>query len=431
MEKLEAYFRRLEARRPSFIDLGLTRVVRTLEALDRPQDRCPPVFHIAGTNGKGSTMAFLRAILEAADYNVHGFISPHLVRPTERIVLAGEEISEDYFIEILERADAAAGDEPLTFFETITCAAFIAYAETPSDFLLLEVGLGGRLDATNVLTRPLASLVAAVDLDHQRFLGETIGEIAREKAGIMRKGAPAVIGAQSAEAMAVLEACAASTGATSFAYGADWTVWPENGRLVYQDDRGLSDLNPPRLTGAHQYLNAGLAIAATRAAGLDLTEEVLSKGLETATWPARLQRLKRGPLLDLIPSADGGDELWLDGGHNPHAARALAAALGELEEKDPKPLLLVAGMQEGKDAKGFFEVFAGLARGVYTVRSTSGLAKEAGDLAMAAMEAGLNAAPCANVESAIREARRVANGPARFLICGSLYLAGDVLKTHA
>ena len=430
MNAVEAALEHVALRRPQLIDLGLGRVFRTLDRLGAPHRRLPPTFHIAGTNGKGSTLAYVRAILEASGARVHSFISPHLVRYNERIVLAGREISDAAFLDVIDRVDAAAGEDDLTFFETITCAAFLAFAEAEGDYLVLEVGLGGRLDATNVLERPLAAVVTPIALDHQNFLGETLGLIAREKAGIFRAGAPAVIGPQTAEAMAVFETQAQSTGARLFAFGRRWSAWSENGRLIYQDDDGLCDLAPPRLVGAHQVMNAGLAVAATRAAGLDLTDDIVSQGLSSARWPARLQRLRTGPIVEILKDAADA-EVWLDGGHNPHAARALAQAMADLEEKSPKQLVLISGMQENKDADGFFAAFAGLAASVFAVQAHHSGSRVPANVAAAAERAGLPAHPCACLEEAARLARGAGKSPLRILICGSLYLAGEVLRDHA
>lgn len=430
MNAVEAALERVALRRPALIDLGLGRVIRTLDRLGAPHRSLPPVFHVAGTNGKGSTVAYLRAILEASGSKVHTFISPHLVRYNERIVLAGKEISDEAFLDVIERVDKAAGDDDLTFFETIACAAFLAFAETPADYLVLEVGLGGRLDATNILEKPLAAIVTPIALDHQNFLGNTLAEIAREKAGIFRAGAPAVIGQQTAEAMASLEACALAERASLFAFGQDWNAWRENGRLIYQDEDGLCDLAPPRLAGAHQFMNAGLAVAAIKAAGLAVTDEVLSTGIDSARWPARLQRLKSGPLFGLL-AGDEETEVWLDGGHNPHAALALAQTMADFEEKSPKPLVLISGMQENKDADGFFAAFAGLAASVFTVQANHSGSRTAMSVAEAAERQGLPAHPCASFEEAVRHARGTGKRPLRILICGSLYLAGEILKSHA
>lgn len=429
MNAVEAALERVALRRPALIDLGLGRVMRTLGRLGDPQKKLPPVFHVSGTNGKGSTVAYLKAILEASGASVHAFISPHLVRYNERIILAGEEIGDAAFLDVIDRVDRAAGADDLTFFETITTAAFLAFAEKSADYLVLEVGLGGRLDATNVLDKPMAAVVTPIALDHQNFLGDALADIAREKAGIFRAGAPAVVGPQTAEAMAVFETHALAERAALFAFGLNWNAWSENGRLIYQDDDGLSDLAPPRLVGAHQYMNAGLAIAATKAARLPFADEVLSAGVAAARWPARMQRLKSGPLIDLLRDVDE-TELWLDGGHNPHAARALAQTMADFEEKSPKPLVLISGMQENKDADGFFAAFSGLAASVFTVQADHSGSRTAMSVAEAAERAGLPAHPCASLEEAARHARGTGKKPLRILICGSLYLAGEVLKTH-
>jgi len=417
---------KVAVRRPPLIDLGLARVTRTLARLGDPHHRLPPVFHVAGTNGKGSTCAFLRAILEASGARVHVFTSPHLVHYRERVVLAGAEIADAVFADAILRVDAAAGADDLTLFETITCAAFGAFAQMPADYLVLEVGLGGRLDATNVIGRSLAAVVTPIALDHQNFLGDAIAAIAAEKAGIFRQGAPAVIGPQTPEAMAVFEREAARAGAALFAFGYAWNAFAENGRLTYQDDDGLCDLSPPRLVGAHQAMNAGLAVAAVRAAGLQLTDEILSAGLQNARWPARLQRLKSGPLVDALGP---GSELWLDGGHNPHAARAIASAFADFEERNSRPLILISGLQENKDADGFFTAFSGLASTVFAVKADHSGARAASDIAASAERAGIPAYACGSLLEAAKAAR--GGGAARILICGSLYLAGEVLRDNA
>ncbi|MFN3959302.1 MAG: bifunctional folylpolyglutamate synthase/dihydrofolate synthase [Parvularculaceae bacterium] len=426
MDKVAAALEKVAVRRPALIDLGLERVQRTLSRLGDPHRRLPPVFHVAGTNGKGSTCAYLRAILEASGARVHVFTSPHLVRYAERIVLAGEEIADEAFIAAIERVDEATGADDLTLFETITCAAFLAFAETPADFLVLEVGLGGRLDATNVIDRPLAAVITPIALDHQNFLGDTLAAIAGEKAGIFRRGAPAVVGPQTPEAMAVFEAKAGEAGAPLFSFGSAWNAFTENGRLIYQDDVGLCDLAPPRLIGAHQFMNAALAVAAIRAGGLQLSDETLSAGLQNARWPARLQRLKSGPIVETLGPRS---ELWLDGGHNPHAARALANAFADFEERNSRPLILIAGMQQNKDADGFFAAFSGLASTVFAVQANHSGARTPDDVASAAERAGIPAYPCGSLHEAARLAR--GGGAARVLICGSLYLAGEVLRDNS
>ncbi len=426
MDPVAAALDLVAVRRPALIDLSLSRVTRTLARLGDPHHRLPPVFHVAGTNGKGSTVAYLKAILEASGASVHTFTSPHLVNYRERISLAGTEIADSAFIDAIKHVDEAAGADDLTLFETITCAAFVAFAGVRADYLVLEVGLGGRLDATNVIDRPLAAVITPIALDHQNFLGDTLEAIAGEKAGIFRRAAPAVVGPQTPEAMTVFEREAARIRAPLIAFGSAWTAWTENGRLTYQDDAGLCDLSPPRLVGAHQVMNAALAVAATRGAGLPFTDEVLSAGLQAARWPARLQRLKSGPLVEALGA---GADLWLDGGHNPHAARALAAAFADFEERTSRPLVLIAGMQENKDADGFFAAFSGLASTVFAVQARHPGARAPDDLAAAAERAGIPAYPCGSLLEAATLAR--GGGPVRALICGSLYLAGEVLRDNA
>lgn len=424
-----AVLQRLAERRPVLIDLGLDRMRAALTRLGDPHKRLPPVFHVAGTNGKGSTCAYLKAMLEAEGRTVHVFTSPHLVRFNERIVLVGTEIGDEHLAEVLTRCDRDVGTKALTFFEATTCAAFLAFAETPADYLILEVGLGGRLDATNVIDRPLAAVIAPVGLDHMQFLGDTIEKIAGEKAGIMRAGAPAVIGAQTDEARVALERAAEEIGAPLFAYGRQWTAYGEQGRLVYQDEDGLCDLDPPRLLGTHQHLNAGLAVAALRAAGLKFSDDVMSRGLGAARWPARMQRLKSGPVVAQAASV-GDAEVWLDGGHNPHAARAIAAVFADLEEKAPKRLVLISGLQDTKDARGFFAEFKGLAAEVVTVQADHEGAAPAEKVAAAAKAAGLAARTAPSLAAAAAYVFTDPR-PTRLLICGSLYLAGEVLRDHS
>ncbi|MGE0409216.1 MAG: folylpolyglutamate synthase/dihydrofolate synthase family protein [Amphiplicatus sp.] len=431
MTSPEAALARLAERRPVLIDLGLERMRAALLRIGEPHKRLPPVLHVAGTNGKGSTAAYLRAILEAAGKSVHVYTSPHLVRFNERIVLAGAEISDEALVDVLTRCDRAVGAKSLTFFEATTAAAFLAFAETPADFLVMEVGLGGRLDATNVVEKPLAALVAPVALDHQQFLGDSLAAIAIEKAGIFRAGAPAVIGPQTPEAMQALEAHARALGAPFFAYGLAWSVHEEHGRLVYQDEQGLSDLALPRLVGPHQAMNAGLAVAAVKAAGLDFADVILSAGIENARWPARMQRLKSGPIIDYARAHGAGEpEFWLDGGHNPHAGRAVALAIAEIEERAPRPLVLISGMQQTKDAEGFFAAFASMAASAFTVKADHEGAASAAHVAAAAERAGIPAYPCASLAEAVRLALGNGRTPMRVLICGSLYLAGEVLKEN-
>lgn len=419
---------------PKGIDLGLDRIRRLLTTLGEPQRKLPPVIHIAGTNGKGSTVAFSRAILEASGRAVHVHTSPHLVDWHERYRLAGTGggrgalVVDDLLAETVRRAAVANGDDAVTVFELLTAVAFLLFSEHPADAVLLEVGLGGRFDATNVVEQPAVTAVTSVSLDHQAYLGDRVELIAAEKAGIFKRGSPVVIGPQTEPtALEVLRDKAARTGAPVLVHGQDFHAINERGRLVYQDDHGLLDLPLPRLPGRHQIGNAATAIAALRAAGFAPTQGAIERGIASAEWPGRLQRITSGPLVALMPD---GAEIWLDGGHNPGAGVVIAEAMADMEERVPRPLVLITGMLNTKEPGGFFEAFAGMARHVFTVPIRS---SDAGidpvTLADAALEAGLDAEPAAGVSAAIRRvASHWQGGPApRFLICGSLYLAGDVL----
>jgi dihydrofolate synthase/folylpolyglutamate synthase len=412
---------RLMSLHPKVIDLTLGRVERLLAALGHPERRLPPVVHVAGTNGKGSTIAMMRAGLEAAGRRVHVYTSPHLARFHERIRLAGRLIEEDRLIALLETCEAANGGAPITFFEITTAAAFLAFAEDPADVVLLEVGLGGRLDATNVIDRPRLCVITPVALDHQQYLGDTLGAIAFEKAGIMKRGVPCVVGPQAAEAWDVIVDHAGTVCAPLVAEGQDWQVWEEHGRLAFQDGTGLLDLPRPTLIGAHQVANAGAALAALRR--LDLNEAACAAAMTGAEWPARLQRLREGPLV----AAAGDAELWLDGGHNPAAGQALAEALGRLP---PRPLHLIVGMLRTKDVAGFLRPLAARAGSLTGVEIPGESATLSADETVAAARAaGLEATPAPGVAEAI--AAIVTRAPdCRILICGSLYLAGRVLREN-
>jgi dihydrofolate synthase/folylpolyglutamate synthase len=347
---------------PKRIDLSLDRMWRLLEALGHPERQLPPVIHVAGTNGKGSIVAFMRAILEAAGLRVHVYTSPHLVRFNERFRLGrqggGVLVSDGELAAALAECERANGTDPITVFEIETAAGLLLFARHAADALLLEVGLGGRLDATNVVDHPLATVIAPVSLDHSEFLGDTIGAIAAEKAGILKRDVPAIVAAQPRDALAVIEREAARIGAPVRIAGEDWTATEERGRLVYQDDAGLLDLPPPRLFGRHQFENAGVAIAALRAVtGLNLPAPVFEAGIAKAEWPARMQRLTQGALAASVPA---GSELWLDGGHNAEGGRAISNALADLEERVPRPLVLIVGMLATKDCEAFLRNFAGL-----------------------------------------------------------------------
>jgi dihydrofolate synthase / folylpolyglutamate synthase len=424
----DAILTRLLSLHPKIIDLSLDRMERLLARLGNPERRLPPVIHVAGTNGKGSTVAFCRAMIEAAGLTCHCYTSPHLVRFHERIRVAGELISESGLSALLEECETANGGENITFFEITTAAAFLAFARTPADYLILEVGLGGRLDATNMVARPAATAITSIGLDHQQFLGDTLDLIAREKAGILKRGSPAVIGRMPEEARTAIEEAAEKTGVRLQIAQQDWDVFAQHGRLVFQDGEGLLDLPLPALKGRHQIDNAGNAIALMRALNdARICEAALAQGLQSATWPARLQRLKGGKLSQSIGASS---ELWLDGGHNADAGVILAEALEDMQRRDPKPLAIVWGMLNTKDAATFFRPLAALKPFVVTL-AIPGEPNAIPDAALAATARGLGlqANPAASLEEAVRMAAALAPG-ARLLICGSLYLAGHVLAAE-
>ena len=409
---------RLRARHPQRIDLSLERMQNLCAALGDPQDRLPPVVHVAGTNGKGSTVAFIRAIAEAAGLKVHTYTSPHLVRFNERIRLAGRLIEDGPLNAILDRIEAAGTEA--TVFESTTAAAFVAMSEVPADLAIVEVGLGGRLDATNVIQRPLLSVITPVDLDHAEFLGTSLPGVAAEKAGILKPGARGLIARQSEEGMAVIAAAAQAVRAPLTVMGVDFDAWPERGGMAFQDQERFLDLPAPALVGPYQIANAGLAVAV--ALELDLPEAAIAEGLRTVRWPARLQRLTAGPYGEAARAADA--ELCLDGGHNPHAARALAEALAERRARAPRPLALIVGILANKDAGGFFEALKTSEAAVFSV-PFDGAAAEPDALAAVARGHGLGATSCGSVGEALERALRL--GAGRVVICGSLYLAGEVL----
>ncbi|WP_238123721.1 MULTISPECIES: bifunctional folylpolyglutamate synthase/dihydrofolate synthase [unclassified Xanthobacter] len=422
---------RLSALHPKRIDLSLARMERLMAALDHPERRLPPVIHVAGTNGKGSTIAFMRAMLEASGRSVHVYTSPHLVRFNERIRLGapgrGELVSDALLADALDRAEAANDGAPITFFEITTAAAFLLFSEHPADVLLLEVGLGGRLDATNVVPSPRTSVITPVSIDHVDFLGATVAAIAGEKAGIIKPHAPVVVGEQVPEALAVIERAAARVRAPVFARNEHWHVHEEAGRLVYSDEDGLVDLPLPRLVGPHQIDNAGLAVAALRS--LKLPAAAQETGILGAEWPARLQRLASGTLVSRAPN---GAEVWLDGGHNAAGGAALAHALCGLEERYSRPLVMIIGMLGTKDVAGFLSPFAGLVREAIAVPVPDNpAALTPQEVADAATRLGITARTAGSVAAALDSLGSTPMvPPARILICGSLYLAGAVLEAN-
>jgi dihydrofolate synthase / folylpolyglutamate synthase len=421
---------------PKGFDLSLDRISKLLERLGNPHLNLPPVIHIAGTNGKGSASAFCRAILEAAGFSVHVHTSPHLVRWHERYrmgaVGGGTLVEDRMFADALRRVARENAGQHITVFEILTAAGFLLFSENPADVVILEVGLGGRFDATNVIAKPAVSLIMPVSMDHEAYLGDTPEEIAFEKGGIIKRGCPVVIGQQPfPTAKDMLIALAEKSGGPLAVYGQEFLAYEEHGRMVYQDEDGLSDLPLPALIGRHQIANAAAAIKAVQMAGFDVTDDAVERGLMSASWPARMQRLRQGELLKLAPM---GAEIWLDGGHNPGAGIVVAEALAGQDERSERPLFMIAGMINTKDSTGYFRTFEGLVKHVYAVPvsgSEAGVAPE--KLALAAQDAGLSAEPVASVANALallRDNFDPDETPPRILIGGSLYLAGEVLRQN-
>jgi dihydrofolate synthase / folylpolyglutamate synthase len=417
----DVILQRMMTLHPKVIDLTLDRMVKLLGALGNPERVLPPVIHIAGTNGKGSTQAMIRAGLEATGARVHAYTSPHLARFHERIRLAGQLISEDMLTALLDEAAAANGPDNITFFEITTAAAYLAFARTQADWTLLEVGLGGRLDATNVVEKPALTIITPVSLDHQQYLGDTVALIAAEKAGIIKRGVPVIVGPQTEDGLAVIEARAARLGAPLLAFGQHWHVWEDRGRMVFQDENGLLDLPLPNLPGPHQVQNAGAALMALRHLGMDAA--ACEAAVTQAEWPARMQRLRVGPLVDAAPQV----ELWLDGGHNPAGGAAVAATLARMPARETH---LICGMLNTKDVRGYMEPLAGHVTRLHAVTIPGEANTLPADVTRdAAIAAGIDAVTAGSVAGALADV--VAASPAaRVLICGSLYLAGSVLREN-
>ncbi|WP_156392514.1 bifunctional folylpolyglutamate synthase/dihydrofolate synthase [Rhizobium sp. Root482] len=428
---------KLLALHPKGFDLSLDRITRLLDELGNPQDRLPPVIHVAGTNGKGSVTAFSRAILEASGLSVHVHTSPHLVNWHERYRIGrkggrGELVEDEVLADAVRRVGEANGGRKITVFEILTAVTFVLFAEHPADVAIIEVGLGGRFDATNVIKAPAVSVIMPISLDHQAYLGDRVELIAAEKAGIMKPQCPVVIGHQEEDAAReVLVSIAERLKCPMSVYGQDFMAYEEFGRLVYQDEFGLADLPLPRLPGRHQYANAAAAIRAVKAAGFELQDGAIETGLSTVEWPGRLQRLSEGRLANLGPM---GAEIWVDGGHNPGAGQVIAETMANLEERDPRPLVLIIGMINTKDPIGYFKAFKGLAEQVFTVPirgSDAGIDPVA--LAEDAGEAGFEAAAISTVTDALGAISAIFAGDPvapRILIGGSLYLVGDVLADN-
>ncbi len=424
---VDAFLARLLRLHPKRIDLSLGRIERLLSALDHPERRLPPVVHVAGTNGKGSVIAFLRAMLEAAGYRVHVYTSPHLLRFNERIRIAGTLVDDAELLDVLGQAEAANAGQPITFFEITTAAAFLAFAGTPADILLLETGLGGRLDATNVVASPALTVITPVAHDHHEFLGRFLGGIAAEKAGILKAGVALVLARQPRAARAAIIAAARAVAAPVHRYGAVWSVRMTRPGFRYRSGGKVLDLALPVLPGRHQIDNAAQAIACLeRLEGVAVDATCIERGLAAAKWPGRLQRLARGALVDRLPPSW---ELWLDGGHNPAAGAALAL---QAESWADRPLFLIVGMMGNKDASGFLARLAAPVRRLAAVPIPGeGASMPAEEIVEAARGLGVAAASAPDVASAIADIAARSSSPARVLICGSLYLAGGVLAANA
>ncbi|WP_370366160.1 folylpolyglutamate synthase/dihydrofolate synthase family protein [Maricaulis sp.] len=415
---------RLASLHPQKIDLSLGRLQRLLTALGNPQDHLPPTVHVAGTNGKGSTCAYLAEMARTKGERVHIYTSPHLVNFNERILLDSTPVDDKTLIEAFARCEAANFGEPITFFEITTAAALLLFSEHPADRLILEVGLGGRFDATNVIARPALSVITPVSLDHQEFLGTDLRQIAREKAGICKFGVPVVVGNQVDDAEAAILDEAAKVGAPAFVWGRDYNAYIQHGRLIYEDESRVWDLPAPGLLGPHQILNAGAAAAA--AAVLQGPESAAAAGIANATWPARLQSITRGPLGEIARKA--GAELWLDGGHNEAAAKALSHALADMDEREERPLVIIAGFSPNKDVTAWCSQFSGLARRLIAVEFKSGRggSQPAQDVVAACQAGGVTAEIASGLIPAMKKAAKEHPAP-RILIGGSLYLAGEAL----
>ena len=436
LSSAEREIERLMALHPKGFDLSLDRIRRLLARLGDPQNRMPPVLHIAGTNGKGSAAAFSRALLEAGGHTVHVHTSPHLVRWHERYRLGapggGKLVDDPVLTDAILRVAEANRGETITVFEILTAVMFVLFSEHPAELAIVEVGLGGRFDATNVIARPVVSLIMPISLDHEAYLGDRVELIAAEKAGIIKPGVPVVLGAQEYDTVRdVIADTAERLEAPLIVYGEDYLAYEENGRLIYQDDGGLMDITPPRLPGRHQFANAAAAIAAVRAAGFGVDHRTADTAMQRVEWPGRMQRLTEGTL---VAEAPDGAEIWVDGGHNPGAGLVIAEALAEQEERFARPLFLIIGMLNTKDQAGYFHAFHGMARHVFTVPvNESDAGVDNAELSAIANQAGLSAEPVSSVANALRLLRDnwdASEPPPRILIGGSLYLVGEVLAEN-
>ena len=428
-ESVKTILARLGRLHPKRIDLGLERINRLLATLGQPQTKLPPVVHIAGTNGKGSVGAFHRAMFAAAGFTVHSYVSPHLVRFNERVLLAGREISDTALTAVLAQAEAANDGAQITFFEITTCAAMLAYAQTPADVLVLETGLGGRLDTTNVVAKPALTAITPVSMDHQDFLGHDLASIAGEKAGILKPGVDGVIGLQPQAVQAVIAKRAREVGARLFRRGMEWDITRTKHGFRYESETRQMDLPRPALAGSHQIDNGGLAVACMeRLPGLAIPPQAVARGLTETRWPGRLQRLKTGPLVDGLPP---GTELWLDGGHNAAAGGVLAEMAAAWQARDGKPLKLIVGMQANRDPSAMLGPLAGRVAALCAVQQPpQDNMHEAAAIVAAAEGLGIRGAAAGTLAEAVTTLTEEGTPPARLLICGSLYLVGWVLRDH-
>lgn len=428
--KSDVLINKLSEIHPKGFDLSLDRILLLLEKLGNPQEKLPPVIHVAGTNGKGSTLAFARAILEAQGYKVHVHTSPHLVNWHERYRLAGKLVSDDMLANAIERVAQANDNKPITVFELLSAVMFVLFSENEADYALVEVGLGGRFDATNVIPSPLVCAIAPVGLDHQAYLGDTIEKIAFEKAGIIKNNIPVAVSRQEDGARDTIEEVARKRNAPSIIAGQDFDAYRDATGFVYQDEDGLLDLPIPKLAGEHQLDNAALAIAAIRLAGIGVTPQAFAQGMLDVTWPGRLEKLPKGKITNTLSNHSN---IWIDGGHNPSAGVAIAAELIRQDAGIAQKTLLVCGMINTKEPFGYFKPFEALGAEVITVpvaMSEAGIPPK--DLAQVASEAGLKTETSASLQEGIEKARRYLeqNPDTRILFCGSLYMVGEVLALN-
>ncbi|MEO0327160.1 MAG: folylpolyglutamate synthase/dihydrofolate synthase family protein [Pseudomonadota bacterium] len=429
MSRVQSLIDKLSQHHPKGFDLSLDRILVLLEKLGNPQHKIPSAFHVAGTNGKGSTIAFLRAILEAGEKSVHVHTSPHLVRWNERYRLAGNLVDDDRLSDAIERVAAANGRQSATVFELLSAVMFVLFSEHKADHSLVEVGLGGRLDATNVIDRPLVSLITPISMDHQAYLGDTIEKIAAEKGGIIKQDGMVVVARQEDSVRDVLDEISRTQRAQCLFSGQDFDAYADQGRLVFQDENGLMDLPMPALRGEHQIENAALAIAAIRMADCKLADNAFDKAMTTVTWPGRMERLQDGKLTDRLSNAD----IWIDGGHNPSAGLAIAAEIIKMNTVAPRKTLMICGMINTKEPSGFFAPFSQIEAEVITVpvaMSEAGIPPQ--QLSEVAVSCGLHSTPANSLEDGIANAARRLSRQRdlRILFCGSLYMVGEVLEKN-